>query len=148
MAGISSQCLAVLKKEKSKSTSNLPTFDNSAVYTAQQQQMVREKLLSIPSIKIPNDDAGSTSTSGISSNQQNHLHIPTIITTSASHPNSPLSSPILPRVSRFFNASSSGIDCIDGRKRSMSFSNFSNFYDWDEMWKTFYISFWPGKWSS
>ena len=82
------------------------------------------------------------------------LQIPTITTTSTSNPSSPAASPLLQRSSRFLaglsgnpnlaglsgNSNITGLSSnttqltanqftLDGRKRSMSYSEFSNFYE-------------------
>eukprot|EP00111_Clytia_hemisphaerica_P008731 TCONS_00025521-protein len=72
----------------------------------------------------------------VASNGNTTLQIPTIVTTSSTNPASPAASPLLQRSSRFlaglsgngtqFNANQF---TFNGRKRSMSHSDFSNFYD-------------------
>jgi hypothetical protein len=68
--------------------------------------------------------------------QPHTLQLPHIITTSSSNPSSPASSPLLQRSSKFLSGLSGNTIAIntdnfrlEGRKRSMSFSDFSNFYE-------------------
>ena len=113
---------------KSKSTSDL--FQQH-----QQQQLQQQQLQLLPK------QGNTTATSSISTNKPTltTLQIPKIITSSASNENlhSPASSPLLKRASFLSGLSgnpnitnSANKFHLNGRKRSISHSEFSNFYDW------------------
>ena len=69
--------------------------------------------------------------------QKRKLHLPTFNLISSSTPNSPQSSPLMQRANQFSAKTPSELNPkqtanlfqLDGRKRSLSYSNFSNFYD-------------------
>jgi len=73
----------------------------------------------------------------VSKGQKAKLHLPTFNLISSSTPSSPQASPLMQRANHFIAKSPSELNTkqsanlfqLDGRKRSLSYSNFSNFYD-------------------
>ena len=131
MTSITSQAFATIVKKqqisKSKSTSHLPD-------TTQMPQQIGENFLKIPGQQGSLMNSTSPTSSPIL--PRAFLNLPTIQTTSVSNPNSPVSSPVSSPVPQRSSKilcvqntlQSSQSNCLQ-RKRSLSFSDFSNFYE-------------------